>query len=326
MSKLYPLKFRPIIKDKIWGGEKLRTVLNKKEAGDKAGESWEISCYENDISIISNGFLKGNNLEELIEIYMGDLVGDKIFEKFGMIFPLLIKFIHAADILSIQVHPGDEVAIPKHSSFGKTEMWYIVDSDPGSTIISGFNREMDKQIYVKHLRDGKIEEIMNYEKTHPGDVFFIPAGRVHAIGAGNLLVEIQQTSDITYRIFDFNRKDDQGNTRELHTDDALEVIDFKKHPSYREDFKTAKNKAVNVVDCPYFTTNLMSFDKPVEKDYNLIDSFIIYICTEGSLTIKSGSESIVPLTKGETVLIPALLKNIEIVPNGECNLIEVYVK
>ena len=326
MNELYPIKFEPIIKDKIWGGKKLRTVLHKKEAGDKAGESWEISCYDKDISIVAEGFLKGNNLEELIEIYMGDLVGDKIFDKFGLVFPLLIKFIHAEDILSIQVHPNDEVAMRKHSSFGKTEMWYIMESDPGSTIISGFNREMDKQTYIKYLQEGKLEEIMNYEKTHSGDVFFIPAGRVHDIGAGNLLVEIQQTSDLTYRIYDFNRKDDQGNTRELHTEDALEVIDFKEQPSYRENYKKEKNKGVNMVDCPYFTTNLISFDKPVEKDYNLIDSFIIYICTEGSSTIKSGTHSSIFITKGESVLIPAMLKNIEIIPNGECNLIEVYVK
>lgn len=326
MNELYPIKFQPILKDKIWGGSKLRTVLNKEEATDKAGESWEISSYGNDLSIVSNGFLKGNDIEELIEIYMGDLVGDKIYEKFGLVFPLLIKFIHAEDVLSIQVHPDDDIAIPKHSSYGKTEMWYIVDSDPGSTIISGFNREMDKEMYIKYLQDGKIEEIMNYEKTHPGDVFFMPAGRVHAIGAGNLLVEIQQTSDLTYRIYDFSRVDEKGQTRELHTEDALEVIDFKRYPSYREDYKKENNKTVNVVDCPYFTTNLISFDKPVEKDFNLIDSFVIYICTEGKSEIQFGSDFPVNIAKGESVLIPALLKNIVIIPENISTLIEVYIK
>ncbi len=176
MNELYPLKFHPILKDKIWGGSKLRTVLHKKEAGDKAGESWEISSYENDQSLVANGFLQGNNLEELIEIYMGDLVGDKIYEKFGLVFPLLIKFIHAEDILSIQVHPDDETAIPKHSSFGKTEMWYIVDSDPGASLIAGFNREMDKKTYAEYLETGKLEEIMNYEEDPSGGCVFRATG------------------------------------------------------------------------------------------------------------------------------------------------------
>ncbi len=226
---LYPLKFKPILKDKIWGGAKLRDVLGKK-ASDKAGESWEISSVEGDISIVENGFLAGNSLLEVAEVYMGDLVGDSIFDRFGVEFPLLIKFIDAADFLSVQVHPDDAMARERHNSYGKTEMWYIVESDQGE-LIAGFNRKLDREQYLRHFNGGSLKEILNHEAVAPGDIYFMPAGRIHAIGPGVLLAEIQQTSDVTYRIYDWDRIDDQGNPRELHTDLALDAIDFSFHSS-----------------------------------------------------------------------------------------------
>jgi len=323
-STLYPLKFKPILKDKIWGGPKLRDVLGKS-ASDKAGESWEISGVEGDISIVQNGYLKGNSLEELAEVYMGDLLGDTIYERFGVEFPLLIKFIDAADFLSVQVHPDNELAKERHNSYGKTEMWYIVESDQGQ-LIAGFNRELDQEQYLQHLKGGSLKEILNYEEVAPGDIYFMPAGRVHAIGAGVLLAEIQQTSDVTYRIYDWNRSDDQGNPRELHTELALDAIDFARHSSYKTEYRPLDNSTVTAVDSPFFTTGVIQLDRPVEKDYNLIDSFVIYLCMEGQAGITYGKGEVELIKKGETVLIPAELKNLAIVPTEPTTLLEVYIK
>ncbi len=322
-TTLYPLKFKPIVKDKIWGGPRLRETLGKK-ASDKAGESWEISGFSGDISVVENGFLAGNNLQELVEVYMGDLVGDRIYEKFGLEFPLLIKFIDASDVLSIQVHPDDTLAKSRHNSYGKTEMWYIVESQVGQ-LIAGFNRELDREEYLKHFKGGTLKEILNYEQVKEGDIYFMPAGRIHAIGAGVLLAEIQQTSDITYRIYDWDRVDDAGNPRELHVDLALDAIDFQFHPDYKTPYQPVKNSTVTAVDSPYFTTGVIKFDQPVEKDFNMIDSFVIYMCMEGEagISFPGGVEQI---KKGETVLIPAELKNLAIIPTESTTLLEIYTK
>ncbi len=322
-TSLYPLKFKPIIKDKIWGGPKLRDVLGKK-ASHKAGESWEISAVAGDISVVENGFLAGNTLEELVEIYMGELVGDKIYEKFSVEFPLLIKFIDAADFLSIQVHPDDIMAKERHNSFGKSEMWYVVESDKGELIV-GFNQKLDKEQYLSHVKEGTLKKIMNREAVASGDIYYMPAGRVHAIGAGVLLAEIQQTSDVTYRIYDWDRMDDKGEPRELHTDLALDAIDFQFHKEYATPYMPIENSTTTVVDTPFFTTGVLKLDKPVEKDFNLIDSFVIYMCMEGEagITFSGGVETI---KKGETVLIPADMKNLAIVPTEPTTLLEVYMK
>lgn len=322
-QSLYPLKFKPILKDKIWGGQRLRDVFGKK-ASERAGESWEISGVAGDISVVENGYLAGNSLEELVEIYMGDLVGDVIYEKFGVEFPLLIKLIDASEFLSVQVHPDDTIARERHNSYGKTEMWYIAESDKGQ-LISGFNRKLDREQYLTHFKNGTLKEIMNFEKVVPGDIYFMPAGRLHAIGAGVLLAEIQQTSDITYRIYDWDRTDDQGNPRELHTDLALDVIDFQYHTDYKTRYQALNNSTVTAVDSPFFTTGVIHLDKPVEKDFNMIDSFVIYMCMEGSagITYRGGLEQI---KKGETILIPAGLKTLAIIPTEPTTLLEIYIK
>ena len=325
MSGLYPLKFEPIYLEKIWGGNRLKTLLNKKYNLKNCGESWEISGVEGNISVVANGFLKGNDLSELIEVYMGDLVGDKVYDKFGVEFPLLIKFIDAQQDLSIQVHPNDELSKERHNAFGKTEMWYVVDATEDALINSGFNQPVDKVKYLEYLKNGNLTDLLKYDKANVGDVFFIPAGRVHAIGKGALVVEIQQTSDVTYRIFDYNRKDDKGNERELHTDLALDAIDF----SFLEDYKTKYtpelNKSAKVVQCEYFTTNIIEFDRQIEKDYSLLDSFVIYITLEGNFEIEAGEE-IVTISKGETILIPASFDFVWIKPKNEkVKLLEVYI-
>ena len=326
MDTLYPIKFQPILKDKIWGGSRLKNILHKPTKSDKCGESWEISAVQGNISKVKNGFLAGNNLQELIEIYMGDLVGDGIYERFGIEFPLLIKFIDTNDVLSVQVHPDDELAMKRHKAYGKTEMWYIINTEKDAEIICGFNREMDKETYLKHLQNKTLKEILNFEKVKAGDVFFTPSGRVHAVGAGILLAEIQQTSDITYRIYDWDRVDEKGNPREMHTELALDAIDFKFYGKYRTDYKSELNQTTGIADCKYFTTGLLYFDKPVEKDFSLIDSFVIYVCLEGKININYGTGLSESIVAGETVLIPAMIKNLNLVPQGTARTLEVYIK
>lgn len=321
---LYPLKFHPILKKKIWGGEKLSYKSEQHE--QSIGESWEISAVEDNISVVVNGILADNDLQELIEVYMGDLVGDHVYEKFGIEFPLLIKYIDANDDLSIQVHPDDETAKERHNAYGKTEMWYIVDAEKDASLIMGFNKETDKTEYLQALRSNELMNILNTEKVKKGDSFFIPAGLVHAIGKGCFIAEIQQTSDITYRIYDYNRKDADGNTRELHTDLATDVIDYQYHPKHKVDYTPQDNKSVQLVKCPYFTTNLLTFDRDIEKEYIRLDSFVIYMCLQGKFTITTGECDPVVVTKGETVLIPACFKNLTLFPDEVTKLLEIYVE
>jgi mannose-6-phosphate isomerase len=328
MNNLYPLKFTPIFKDRIWGGHKLNQLLNKDcREMPLCGESWEISDVKDDISVVSNGFLKGNNLEELIEVYMGDLVGEKVYEKFGTEFPLLVKFIDANDDLSIQVHPNDELAMERHDSFGKNEMWYVIHADPGAKMISGFNRKIDKEKYLRYFKNGQIQEILNYLEVKAGDVLFIPAGRVHAIGKGIVLAEIQQSSDITYRIYDYNRVDDQGKSRELHTDLAVDAIDYRFEKSSKTDYEAITDKSVKLVDCQYFTTNILSLSTSVERDFAHLDTFVIYCCLDGKCTIGWEDQS-VHVEKGETILVPALINNFTLsaIKGSSAKLLEVYIK
>lgn len=327
MNNLYPLKFSPICKDKIWGGNKLTKLLNKQFSQlPNCGESWELSGIQDDISVVSDGFLEGNDLEELIEVYMGDLVGEKVYEKFGAEFPLLIKFIDANDYLSIQVHPNDALALERHDAFGKTEMWVVIQADPGSKLITGFNRKITKDQYLDHLNKGTIEDVLNYEVAKAGDVFFMPAGRIHAIGKGIVVAEIQQTSDVTYRIFDFNRVDAEGNTRELHNDLALDAIDFSFASSYRTEYTAIDNQPVRLVECPYFTTNILPLTAAVDRDFTDQDTFVIYMCIEGQGQLEWDGQK-TEFVLGDTLLVPAQLGSFSLsVPKGtKAKLIEIYI-
>lgn len=326
MNRLYPLKFKPIIKDKIWGGTRLRNILNKKCKTDKAGESWEISGYPGSISRVKNGFLAGNSLEELIEVYMGDLVGDGVFDHFGTLFPLLVKFIDANDVLSVQVHPGDELARSYFGSYGKTEIWYIVEAEKDAEIIVGFNRQVDRQKYQYHLDSKSLMSILNREQTAPGEVFFLPAGRIHAIGSGILLAEIQQTSDATLRIYDFDRLDDKGKPRELHTEKALEAIDFRMVPDYKTQYGRIPDQPNNIVRCRYFTVNHLILTRIAERDYTDLDSFVIYMCITGGFSIRYYDGEVEPVTRGETVLLPAGLKHVQLIPDTTATILEIYIE
>ena len=236
-NALYPLKFYPIIKERIWGGHKLHTVLGKEILpATPSGESWEISGVENDVSVVKGGKLDGQSLTQLINTFKGDLAGEKVYKQFGNQLPLLIKFLDAQEDLSIQVHPHDELAKKRHNSFGKTEMWYVIQADEGSSVRSGFNRKIDKDIYLQHLESRKLDDILNIVPVQADDVIFLPAGRVHSIGKGLLIAEIQQTSDITYRVYDFDRKDKHGKTRELHTEQAIDAIDYNYYPDVKSTY------------------------------------------------------------------------------------------
>jgi len=325
MSELYPLKFEPILKEKIWGGNSLADFYGKNPGNLKnIGESWEISAVSDSLSVISNGFLAGNNIEEIIEVYMGDITGDSVFEKFGNEFPLLIKLIEARNDLSVQVHPDDVLAKKRHQAYGKTEMWHILKSEKNSKIYTGFSKPVSRDVYINAVKNNSIEDILNTETAEPGDTFFTPAGRIHAIGAGIVLAEIQQTSDITYRIYDWGRKDKNGKSRQLHTELALDAIDFNQTGRSKIISEHHKNRSENLVSCNYFDTNIIQINEQIARDYNLIDSFVVYICTEGRFVIRwdSGSESV---SKGETVLLPAMISNVVLVPEQEATLLETYI-
>ncbi len=319
-----PLKFKPILKEKIWGGTKLVKLLNKECVSNKIGESWEISDVNSDISEVINGKYKGKSLTNLINRFKGELVGEHIYKHFGNKFPLLIKYIDARESLSIQLHPDDELAIKKHNSFGKTELWYVMQADKKSKLIVGFDKEVDKNEYQKHLKEKTLMNILNVDFVNEGDVYFIPSGRVHSIGAGVLLAEIQQASDITYRIYDWDRQDDNGGFRELHTDNALDAIDYKVYNSYRKAYKLETNKSSEIVSCPFFITNIIEIDHELKVDHSKKDSFVIYMCVSGNVTFVNNYFEI-ELSYGETLMIPNKLKKFRIIANKTSKLLEVYI-
>lgn len=322
---MYPLKFKPIFKEKIWGGQKIKTELGKDFSPlANCGETWEISGVEGNISQVADGALAGRYLPDLIEEYKGELVGEKVYQTYGNEFPLLVKFLDANEDLSIQVHPDDELAKQRHQGKGKTEMWYIFQADPGAKLIAGFNQPLTKEQYLEHLESQKLEQILNQESVQADESYFIPAGRVHTIGKGLLLAEIQQTSDITYRIYDFDRVDDQGNKRELHTQLAVDAIDYQHYPQYKTSYDQEINRAVNLASCPYFTTNRLYYDRKVQKDYTKLDSFVIYVCVEGKLMLQYDGESM-EVAKGDAVLIPACIKEVILVAEPSFKLLESYI-
>ncbi len=320
----YPLKFVPILKKKIWGGNKLVTKLNKNSLLQNVGESWEISDVENNVSIVSNGDLKDKSLKELLQIYKANLIGKNNYSNFGDKFPLLIKFIDAKQDLSIQVHPNDELAKKYHNSFGKTEMWYIIEADKKAKLILGFKDAITPKEYVHLLKEKKIMTVLNCENVKKGDAFFIEPGTVHSIGAGIVLAEIQQTSDITYRIYDFDRVDVDGNKRELHTELAIEALNFSNKIDIKRNYSTKINTFNNIVTCTYFKTNFLPVVNEKVIDYSKTDSFVIFMCVEGNATISifDNSETVI---FGETVLIPAIAEEVRITSRTGCKLLEITV-
>lgn len=325
---MYPIKFKPILKQHIWGGDALLEMKKGQRIRvDKSkvyGESWDVSGIDGNISVISNGFFKGNNLQEAIEVYMGEIVGESVFERFGLSFPLLLKTLHCKDKTSVQVHPDDDLAAERHNSCGKTEMWYIVSAEPDATLYIGFkDSKITREQYIDAVAQGTVAEIIEPVTVKAGDAFIIPSGTVHSISGGVTLIEIQQPVDLTYRIFDWNRVDDKGNSRELHTAYAVDAIDFSSNvAACKREYKSRKNEAVEIVKCDYFTCNILSVEGTAERNLSSLDSFVLYYCTEGEVEIVTddGTETI---RKGEVVLIPADANEITIA--GTATLLEYYI-
>lgn len=324
---LYPLKFKPILKERIWGGHKLveagkRLPARLQSGADHIGESWEISGLEGDMSVVSNGFLKNNTLEELIEVYMGDLVGEEVYEGYGSEFPLLVKIIDARDTLSVQVHPGDEMALALHGSNGKTEMWYVMSAEQGAKIYLGLRDGVTQQEYFDAVATGRVPELLESYEARRGDVYFIPSGTVHALGAGVVVAEIQQSSDVTYRIDDWGRVDAEGNPRELHTELAAQAIEFGHSGSYRLAPEAGADTVRQVVSSGPFNANIVKVNTKAERNFEPIGSFVVCVCVEGECSIgyRGGKEMIKAF---ESVLIPAELD--EITYEGRGTILEAYI-
>ena len=320
---MYPFKFNPILKSTIWGGEKIIPFKQLNATQSQVGESWEISNVPGDESVAADA---GKNLSELVKEYKGALVGESNYQRFGDNFPLLIKFIDACDDLSIQVHPDDELAKVRHNSLGKTEMWYVIGNNGGKAHLrSGLKKQITPDEYAAMIADNTICDALADYAVQPGDVFFLPAGRIHSIGAGCFIAEIQETSNVTYRIYDFNRKDKNGNTRELHTELSKDAIDYTVEADYRTHYTPKKNEPVELVSCNHFTTSVYDLTENMSMDYSELDSFVIYICMEGSCSVTDNEGNTLTMQAGESVLFPATTQSLEVVPQGNVKFLETYV-
>lgn len=318
--ELYPLQFTPILKERIWGGTKLKTEFGKPISSETTGESWEISTVPGDVSVVSAGSFVGQTLNELIGKYPDEILGRKVHERFGTEFPLLFKFLDAREDLSIQVHPNDELAKKRHDSFGKTEMWYIMHAEPGARLIVGFKEDSSPADFMKNLDQKTLPAILNQIPVSKGDVFMLETGTIHAIGAGIVVAEIQQTSDITYRVYDWDRVDANGKSRELHLDLAIDAINYNRTASQKTYGKTP-NASNNIVDCPYFTTNFLPLDGASEIN-KPGDAFTVYMCVDGSFDLRTATGHFSYGT-GDTVLIPAGLKQYAL--QGHASILEIYI-
>ncbi len=316
------IKFEPLLKQTLWGGDKIIPFKHLNEKLENVGESWEISGVKDNETIVAEGEFKGKSLNDLVREQKEKLVGKENYQRFGDEFPLLIKFIDARQDLSIQVHPTDEIAHRQGKSRGKTEMWYALEPTPGAQLYNGLKQQITPEQYKAMVENDTITDALARYEVNEGDVFFIPAGRIHAIGAGCFVAEIQQTSDVTYRIYDFKRKDKNGNYRELHTQLASESIDYTVLPNYRAEYERTKNEGVQVATCPYFTTAVYDLTEPMTLDYSELDSFVILIAVkgEGKLTC-NGKE--MTFQMGDTVLLPATTEEVKV--EGEVKFLETYV-
>ncbi|MCI6839259.1 MAG: class I mannose-6-phosphate isomerase [Prevotella sp.] len=318
-----PLKFNALLKSTLWGGDKIIPFKHLDVKQDNVGESWEISGVPGNETVVSDGPYAGKKLNELVAELKGELVGEDNYKRFGDEFPLLIKFIDARQDLSIQVHPTDEIAHRQGKERGKTEMWYLMDSDKDATLLCGLKKQITPEEYAQMVADDTICDAIARYNVKEGDCFFLPAGRIHAIGTGCFLAEIQQTSDVTYRIYDFKRKDKNGNYRQLHTKEAAESINYTVESNYRTEYTAAKNQGVALVQCPYFNTAVYDLDEPMTIDYSELDSFVILIGLKGSASITDNEGNTFTLQAGESVLIPASTKELKV--DGAIKFLETYV-
>lgn len=322
---MYPLKFEDILRPMIWGGEEISRFKQLPEIHAGVGESWEIAQVGDKVSVVSEGVDKGKTITDLIVRDGAKLLGNHVAARYGAQFPLLIKFIDARDNLSIQVHPNDQLAMVRHNSFGKTEMWYVIDAKPGAGLYSGFSKQITPEEYVERIQNNTITDVLQFHQVKSGDVFFLPAGRIHAICKGIFIAEIQQSSDITYRIYDYDRRDAQGKARELHVEQSIDAVDFNLYDNLRTDYVASLNEAVNLVECPYFETNLIEVDQSVERPISVRDSFVIYICMGGKVRLTDENGYAITLHQGQTALIPAEIATVTIDAELPAKLLECYI-
>ncbi len=322
----YPFLFDVKYKELIWGGDRIRQFKGLDPIPAKIGESWELCQVGGEESVLSNGSLAGKSLGELIEQFGARLLGHSVLQRYGGRFPLLVKLIDSEQNLSIQVHPDDDLAMRRHQSWGKTEMWYLIDAKPDAKIYVGWNEEMSPEAYTDALTQGTLVEKLASHQVQAGDVFYLPAGRVHAIGAGCLLAEIQQSSNITYRLYDYGRRDAEGKERELHTEQALEAIDYSSQSDYRSPFSFPGEPVQNLVQSPYFHTNLICIEHAMEQDLASRDSFSVYICLEGAVTLTDDRGHSLHLSQGQTALIAADACSIHFEAHGASKLLESYIE
>ena len=320
---MQPIKFNPLLKSTLWGGNKIIPFKHLDSNQENVGESWEISGVPNNETIVSDGQFKGQKLNDVVATLKDKLVGTANYKRFGNEFPVLIKFIDARQDLSIQVHPTDEIAKQQGKERGKTEMWYIMDSDADAKLYSGLKMQITPEQYKEMVENDTICDALAQYEVKADDCFFLPAGRIHAIGTGCFLAEIQQTSDVTYRIYDFKRKDKDGNYRQLHTQEASECINYNVEKDYRTEYTPKKNEGVNLVNCPYFNTAVYDLDEPMTLDYSELDSFVILIGIKGEGTIKDNEGNETSLKVGETNLIPATTQSLKV--EGTVKFLETYV-
>jgi mannose-6-phosphate isomerase len=326
MSHLYPLLFEPNLHIVVWGGERL-TKWKGLPDQDHIGESWEVSAVESSPSVVSNGDFAGKTLIETVAVAPDEILGRSVAKRYGGKMPLLVKFIDARNDLSIQVHPNDEMAQREHGKLGKSEMWYVLDAEPGACIYAGFKKKLSADEYKRMVEEGSIVEALAKHEAHAGDVFYIPAGRVHAICSGILLAEIQQSSDVTYRIFDYNRPGLDGKPRELHTEYASQALNYKVERKYRTDYAVRNNRANLIMESRFFSARVTEIDKIIHRNLLKYDSFIITMCLKGDCVIKvrqSGDE--VMLKEGFSCLIPAAVADYDVRPlNGSCKVLDAFI-
>ena len=316
-------KFTPLLKQTVWGGNKIIAFKHLNVHMENVGESWEISGVAGNETVVCNGTEKGKSITQLVREQREQLVGYDNYQHFGDEFPLLIKFIDARQDLSIQVHPNDETAQRQGHKRGKTEMWYALKPTAGAQLYNGLRQQLTPELYQQMVTDNTITKALARYRVHEGDVFFIPAGRIHAIGAGCFMAEIQQTCDVTYRIYDYNRPDRDGNLRQLHTREAAESIDYTVHENYRTYYEPMQDEGVPLITCPYFTTAVYDLNAPMTIDYSELDSFVIFVGLQGSCELTDDSGHTVSFREGETVLIPATAKTIKV--NGTIKFLETYI-
>lgn len=316
-------KFEPLLKQTIWGGNKIVSFKHIQSDMENVGESWEVSGVPGDESVVANGECKGKTLNEVLAEMKQKLVGEENYKRFGDRFPLLIKFIDARQDLSIQVHPDDETAHRQGKAMGKTEMWYVMDSDEDASLKVGLKKKITPEEYARMVEDDTICDALGNYKVKSGDCFFIPAGRIHAICSGSFIAEIQQTSDVTYRIYDYKRKDKNGNYRELHTKEAAEAIDYTVLDDYRTEYTPVKNEATQLVSCPLFTTAVYDLTEPMTLDYSELDSFVILIALKGEGSILTSSGNSYSFREGESILLPATTEMVKV--EGNIKFLETFV-